>query len=170
MNQKTTTKKPNSLDVLRKLIREEVKQAIKEEMVPILLEVIRAGNTPSSTPVGRVEVGYQNLQTPLGSGNPPPVHPPATSMTNPILEETRREMLANLGLGGQDEFSQMMSKTSPTFVDNVNAFTHEPEQIPANDPMAQVGRMLATARKASKEELVEITDVPDYSAIMKQIL
>lgn len=169
MNQKTNTKKPNSLDVLRKLIREEVKQAIKEEMVPILLEVIKAGNTPSFTPASP-GTGRPNLH-PLGSGTPfPHLQPSTTNMSNPILEETRREMLAKIGLGEDDEFTQMMSKTAPTFVDNVGAFVHEPTHPPVDDPMAQVGKMLATARKASKEELVEITDVPDFTAIMKQIL
>ena len=91
MNKTVTSKKPNSLEVLRKLIREEVKTAIREEMVPILLEVIKNKPITENAPVATFTAKTPVVPPFVGTshaGNSPSIN---------ILEETRREMLGKAG-------------------------------------------------------------------------
>lgn len=149
MNQKPNSNKPNALASLRKVIREEVKSAIKEEMVPILLEIVKARPTYTAQPA------------------PAPVT--AAKMSNPMLEETRMEMLSKLGLGDTSDFRSMMSTTSPNFAEQQPVYQQPVIQEQLEDPSYQVNRMLMTANKSSKEEMVEINEVPDFSALMKKM-
>lgn len=163
MNQKTNSNKPSALASLRKVIREEVKSAIKEEMVPILLEIIKANNTkPSTVPVTKPAPAQTNTAT--------------AKMSNPMLEQTRMEMLAQMGLGDATAFNSMINPSTPSLskdlISNLQSpYTPEPPllQEQVEDPMYQVNRMLMSANKSSKEEMVEINEVPDFSAIMKKM-
>ena len=163
MNQKPNSNKPNALASLRKVIREEVKSAIKEEMVPILLEIIKASNIkPSTVPATKLAQVQTNTST--------------AKMSNPMLEQTRMEMLAQMGLGDATSFRNMINPTTP-FLSEDPVNTVQSSYIPApaaleeqvQDPMYQVNRMLMSANKSSKEEMVEINEVPDFSAIMKKM-
>ena len=159
MNQKTTPKKPNSLEVLRKLIREEVKNAIKEEMVPILLEVIK--NKPS------VDSRPFTPSTPMFTGTAP-VQESVNSAVNGaaanILEETRLEMMRNLNMPESQEYRAILSANTT----NMGMF-RENTVMPIPEPVGSVDAMLNTARKGSKEESVEITTVPDFTHLMKKM-
>lgn len=157
MNQKTTSKKPNSLEVLRKLIREEVKNAVREEMVPILLEVIK------SKPSGQTS-SFQQTATPLSNGIAAPVTPSANSGASSILEETRLEMMKNLNMPESQEYRSILSANTA----NMSMFG-ESSIIPTPEPVGSVDAMLNTARRGSKEESVEITTVPDFSHLMKKM-
>jgi hypothetical protein len=119
-------------------------------MVPILLEIVKARPAYTSQPT-------------------PTVQAPATKMSNPMLEQTRMEMLSKLGLSDTSDFRSMMSATSPTFAEQQFSYEQPVIQEQLEDPTYQVNKMLMTANKSSKEEMVEINEVPDFSAIMKKM-
>lgn len=158
MNKTTTSKKPNSLEVLRKLIREEVKTAIREEMVPILLEVIK--NKPLSE---------STVPAPVNLPFTPPTRSNTANTSNPvnILEETRREMLGRAGMPDADEFTTLLSANTG----NMSSLFRETTTIApqSSQQPKDVSAMLSTARKSTKEENVEITDVPDFSNLVKKM-
>lgn len=151
-NQKTIAKSGGALQKLRQIIREEVKNAVKEEIVPILLEVIKHKPVLETNSFSKASNSYsQTLQPAV----------PSTSNTNSILEQTRREMLAQAGMPASDEYRSLLTATTsdlPLFTEAQSA-----------EPVDQVNAMLATAVKSSKEENVEITNVPDFSSIMKKM-
>lgn len=75
------------LDILRKIIREEVKGAIQEELKDLLLEAIR-------TPKQVVETQTYNPSFSSGYTSPPvTTHPPATST---VSKEQLRENYRNI--------------------------------------------------------------------------
>jgi len=148
MNQKTPSKKPDALSKLRQIIREEVKKAIRDEMVPLLVGVIKHGN--STVAENKVPSYAQNLQRPINGS------------MNSILEETRREMASAAGFPAQDEYRTLISANTA----NMNMFE---EAVQAPQSTTSIDSMIATAAKSSKEEMVEITQVPDFSSIMKKM-
>ena len=183
-----TTQAKSQTQLLRELINQEVRKAIKEEMVPILLEIIKAStHTPAAPAPSRIsEVappvnnyvgslkpvnGYK--QNPLDRQTAAPAAQQAVA-ADPgmeLLEQTRREMLAKANLGDMSEFKALMSGAS-TGLNLVEDQTYpQPFITEQEQPAApSVDRMLQTATKASKEEYVEINDVPDFSNMMKKIL
>lgn len=163
MNQKTTLKKTDPLKKLREIIREEVSIAVKEAIVPILLEVVK-DNKRVVEPVKPVNIPKEEVKQLFKQSNSTA---PVGSVSN-ILEETRREMLRSAGLDNSDEFVTMLSANTTNmqsmFRENVATPYIEPE-----DTSGQVNKMLASAGKSMREEYVEINDVPDFSAIMSKM-
>lgn len=151
-NQKSISKPAGALQKLRQIIREEVKNAIKEEMVPILLEVLgHKPNSKTSFP-NKVTNSYsETLQT----------LPTNTSGVGSILEQTRREMLAQARMPDSEEYKTLINSTT----NDLSLFTEEYSAEPAH----QVNTMLSTAVKSSREENVEITNIPDFSAMIKKM-
>lgn len=160
MNHNSTTKKPNAISKLRQVIREEVRNAVKEEMVPILLEVIK--NTSKPVVEGTVPAFLQNMvpNTPASSKPEQQSHFPANS----ILEETRLEMMQAMGVPQADEYRTMLSANTG----NINMF-RESAPLQQEQASGDVNSMLQNAKRASKEEYVEITDVPDFSHLVKKM-
>lgn len=160
MNHNSTTKKPNAISKLRQVIREEVRNAVKEEMVPILLEVIK--NTSKPVVEGTVPAFLQNMKP--GTPNPK-IEQQSHFPTNSILEETRLEMMQAIGAPQMEEYRTMLSaNTGNMGMFKENALMPQQEQQPGD-----VNAMLVNAKKASKEEYVEITDVPDFSHLVKKM-
>jgi hypothetical protein len=161
MNHNSTTKKPNAISKLRQVIREEVRNAVKEEMVPILLEVIKNTNKPIVE--GTVPAFLQNMNK--ASAPSSKIEQQPHSSTNSILEETRLEMMQAIGAPQMEEYRTMLSaNTGNMNMFRENTLIQQQEQQPGD-----VNAMLANARKASKEEYVEITDVPDFSHLVKKM-
>lgn len=134
------------LDVLRKIIREEVRTVFQEELAGILKEAVIA-NRPqqlvNETIKPKTQVpGTLNRQTPR-------LVPPVLSPNNPLnslLAETAMTMTAKdfEGFGG-------------------NA---APVETPVVDSMND---MFASARKSSNLDAIEINAVPDFSGIMAKM-
>lgn len=135
------------LDLLRKLIREEVRTVFQEELAGILKEAIIANKgqqtivesaRPKSTPIpGTLNRTAPKLAAPiLSPGNP----------LNSLLAETAQSM------------------TSEDF----GAFGDSP--VNRDAPIVEsVDQMLATARKSSNFDAIEINAVPDFSAAMAKM-
>lgn len=162
MNTKPTSK-PDTIDKLRLIVRQEVKAAIKEELVPVLLEVIKANNST----VLREHSTHQQPQA-VQRPAPPIPRPSTTSYGASLLEETRRQMAANLHMPENQEYRDLLTHTAPVM--HESTYAQPPASITEEEiHHHSVSRMIASAGKASKEEYVEIAEVPDFSSFMKKI-
>ena len=152
-------KKPDILKKLRQIIQEEVRAAIKAELTPVLLEVVKAqaGNR-APAPVYENTTPVQQVQ-PVAS-KPPSQHLqsyiqsllPKNTPASSLLEETYREMVA----GGDIVDPQLQEALG------INT-------APVDTPVGSVTDMLRTASKSTREEAVEVSVVPDFREIMKRI-
>lgn len=164
MNQKTTSKKPDALQKLRQIIREEVKNAIKDEMVPILLEIIKGTSKPLSESKPVANPSLKNWLPHNSVQNTAPVMNSSNVMSN-ILEETRQQMLATGGMPSDDEYRTMISANTG----NMSGMFTEQAPPSLEDSSAQINSMLASAGKSMREEMVEINHVPDFTALVKKM-
>lgn len=134
------------LDILRKIIREEVKAVFQEELAGILKEAVIANRTqqpisevvkPKASVPGTLNRQAQKLVAPILSQNNP---------LNSLLAETAMTMTARdfEGLGGE----------------GVQA------DVPVVDSMSG---MFASARPSSNLDAIEINAVPDFSGVMAKM-
>jgi len=134
------------LDLLRKLIREEVRGVFQEELAGILKEAIIA-NKGTQTIVESAKPrpaspGTLNRQAPRAIA---PVLKPGNPL-NSILAETARSM-------SPDEFGDLNG-----------------QPIERDTPIVEsVGDMFANARGSSSVEAVQINAVPDFTALMSKM-
>lgn len=140
----------SKLEVLRKLIREEVRTVIREELVPLLKE-----NTIISKPV--VRKTYSNsLKEELTKSKKIKVNPTGDPIMD-LLNETK------IGMSSEDYRSVFNGDSSiaqgfPSMMTNPS---------PQTQVVESVDQMLATSRPASDVTQVQIDAVPDFSALMK---
>lgn len=135
------------LDLLRKLIREEVRSVFQEELAGILKEAIIANKgqhqiTESVRPVAKTPPATLNRQVPrpiapvLGANNP----------LNSLLAETAQSMTMDdfdgFGEGGVER------------------------DVPI---VESVGGMFASARGSSNLDAIQINAVPDFSGVMARM-
>lgn len=135
------------LDLLRKLIREEVRGVFQEELAGILKEAIIA-NKNQTTIVESVKPKQTNIPETL---NKAPLRPvaPILSPGNPL-----NSLLA--------ETAQSMT------MDDYGAFSGEAAQ---KEPLVveSVDQMFSSARKSSNLDAIEINAVPDFSHMMNKM-
>jgi hypothetical protein len=149
--------KTNQIDLLRKLIREEVANAIRQEMPAILQEIQTSSTTKQvikeSKPVKKAIPGTLNTQsarpTPNFSGNP---------LAN-MLNETAMTM------GDMDDMSFNTGNIGPDSIGIDPTSFFQPKQVVVGD----VNSMLATARPSSDPSMVQINEVPDFTQLMSKL-
>jgi len=149
--------KTNQIDLLRKLIREEVAKAIRQEMPAILQEIQTSSTTKQvikeSKPVKKAIPGTLNTQpvrpTPNFSGNP---------LAN-ILNETAMTM------GDMDDMSFTSGDIGPDSIGIDPTSFFQPKQVSVGD----VNGMLSTARPSSDPSMVQINEVPDFTQLMSKL-
>lgn len=142
----------SKLDLLRKLIREEVVAAIRSELPKILYE--------SKSNV------MENVKTQFAKKMPPSTLNTPDTYKKPI----------NFGLDKSNPLSSLLNETAASMVDSevisfttdhVNpALAFQPNEVQVGD----VSGMLSTARPSSNLDAVQINEVPDYSQLMKKML
>lgn len=138
-----------NLDVLRKLIREEVRSVFQEELSGILKEAIlhKGSNT--------------NIIESKASSKP---KIPGTLNTQPIRPFTPPNFGTNNPLNG------LLQETALSMTTNdVASFGNG--QVPMVEPVVvdSIDGMFATARKSSNMDAIEINAVPDFSGIMAKM-
>ena len=149
--------KVSQVDLLRKLIREEVAKAIRQEMPAILQEIQTSSTTKQvikeSKPVKKAIPGTLNTQparpTPNFSGNP---------LAN-MLNETA------MAMSDMDDMSFSSSDIGPDSIGVDPTSFFQPKQVAVGD----VNGMLATARPSSDISMVQINEVPDFSDLMSKL-
>ena len=167
------TKKISALAKLRILIREEVKNAIREEMPVLIMEALAKQNRllestkkKGLTPIQ--EVAKSTVKKPIipGTLNTRPYNPAqqfqqsqkpfaGKDPMSQILNETASGMLQEdaIAFGSPDVDMDGMS-----FLQNVDA------------PVGDVNDMLATSRPSSAVEMVQVNAVPDFTDLMKKMI
>ena len=150
--------KTNQLDLLRKLIREEVAKAIRQEMPTILKE-----SQSSSAPKEVIKESKRPKTAIPGTLNTQPVRPKPNFAGNPLasmLNETAMTM------GDMDDMSFNTSDIGPDSIGVDPTSFFQPKQVAVGD----VNGMLATARPSSDISMVQINEVPDFSALMSKMM
>jgi hypothetical protein len=149
--------KTSQIDLLRKLIREEVANAIRQEMPTILREARTSSTTKEvikeSKPVKKAIPGTLNTQ---------PMRPVTNFSGNPlanILNETAMSM------GEMDDMSFTTANIGPDSIGVDPTSFFQPKQVAVGD----VNSMLATARASSDPSMVQINEVPDFTQLMSKL-
>ena len=136
------------VDLLRKLIREELRNVIREELPKLLSEMkspIQDQKRALQEQVKAKIPGTLNTTTPK---------PPKFGGSNPMavfLNDTAKNMLT-------EDFSMTTDQVHP-------AMAFQPKQ----DRVGDVNSMLTTARPSSNLAAVQINEVPDFTALMGRL-
>ena len=142
----------SKLEVLRKLIREEVRAAIKEEIVPILKE-------NAISPKNVTTKSYSNsLKEELTKSKKIKVNSTGDPLMD-LLNETK------MGMTGDDYRTVFngdsgMAQGFPSMMNNPVSQTQVVESV---------GQMLNSSRPSTDVTQVQIDAVPDFSALMKNM-
>lgn len=149
--------KTNQIDLLRKLIREEVANAIRQEMPTILKEIQTSSTTKQvikeSKPVKKAIPGTLNTQ---------PVRPKPNFAGNPLANMLNETAMA---MGDMDDMSFTSGDIGPDSIGIDPTSFFQPKQVAVGD----VNGMLATARPSSDISMVQINEVPDFSDLMSKL-
>jgi len=149
--------KTSQIDLLRKLIREEVAKAIRQEMPAILQEV----RTSSITKEVIKESKPVKKAVPL-TLNTHQMRPAANFSGNPlanILNETAMSMVE------MDDMSFTSGNIGPDSIGVDPTSFFQPKQVVVGD----VNSMLSTARASSDPSMVQINEVPDFTQLMSKL-
>lgn len=136
------------IDLLRKLIREEVVAAIRQEL-PKMLSEHKGSPQPYDTKKALQEQVKSKIPGTLNTRQAKPAVVFANN--NPmaaLLNDTAKSMI-------KEDFSMTTDQVHPTL-----AFQ------PREDRVGDVQSMLTTARPSSNIDTVQINEVPDFSALM----
>lgn len=138
------------IDLLRKLIREEVVAAIRQELPKILNE------HRSPVPYDSKKALQEQVKAKIpGTLNTREVRKPLKfDSSNPLaafLNDTAKSMV-------NEDFSMTTDSVHPSL-----AFQ------PKEDRVGDVQSMLTTARPSSNVDAVQINEVPDFSALMNRM-
>ena len=144
------------VDLLRKLIREEVKAALREEL-PKLINEIKSPSTGVSNVIKEMKKQQfpMTLNTVDTYKKRSETQFTKSSPLNALLNETAMSM--------QPDDIETLSYTSD-MVNPIDFF--QPKEATVGD----VNGMLSTARPSSDISMVQINEVPDYSGLMKNLM
>jgi len=138
----------SKLDVLRKIIREEVRGVIREELSHLLKETV------SKTPVLKNKTRPISLKEQLSTGISSKINKSSDPIMD-LLNETKMNMtgedyrtIINAEANMAQGFGQYSMNTNTPVVESVD-------------------QMLANSRPALDVSHVQIDSVPDFSALMK---
>jgi hypothetical protein len=149
--------KTSQIDLLRKLIREEVAKAIRQEMSAILQEV-----RTSTTTKEVIKESKQVKKAIPGTLNTQPARPTPNFSGNPLaslLNETAMSM------GEMDDMSFTTGNIGPDSIGVDPTSFFQPKQVAVGD----VNGMLSTARASSDPSMVQINEVPDFTQLMSKL-
>jgi hypothetical protein len=138
------------IDLLRKLIREEVVAAIRQELPRILNE------HKSPAPYDSKKALQEQVKSKIpGTLNTREARKPMKfDSNNPLaafLNDTAKSMI-------NEDFSMTTDSVHP-------ALAFQPKE----DKVGSVESMLGSARKSSNVDAVQINEVPDFSALMNRM-
>lgn len=134
------------LDLLRKIIREEVKAVFQEELAGILKEAIMTTKQPSI--VESVKPSKQVIPGTLNTARPTVVAPM---------------------LGAGNPLNSLLAETAKSMTDNDLASLSGAESQRDAPIVESVGGMLASARPSSNLDAIEINAVPDFTGLMAKM-
>ena len=136
-------------DLLRKLIREEVVKALRQELPSLLKEVKSSQIVENKRPT--FNVGKSSIPATLNTAERKPIKFAGNNPMASLLNDTAKSMLT-------EDFSMTTDQVHPTM-----AFQ------PKEDKVTTVEGMLGSARRSSSVDTVQINEVPDFSALMNRM-
>ena len=136
-------------DLLRKLIREEVVNALRQELPSLLKEVKSSQIVENKRPT--FNVGKSSIPATLNTAERKPIKFAGNNPMASLLNDTAKSMLT-------EDFSMTTDQVHPTM-----AFQ------PKEDKVTTVEGMLGSARRSSSVDTVQINEVPDFSALMNRM-
>lgn len=144
------------IDLLRKIIREEVEKAIRKEMPEILREI---------------KMTSQDTRTIVKESKKAVI--PGTLNTQPFVPAKAVQF------NGSDPLSKMLNETATSMAADDRGFAFNSDDVMA-DPMSYfqpqqtavgtVSGMLQSANASSATELVQINEVPDFTQLMSKMM
>ncbi len=136
------------LDLLRKIIREEVKAVFQEELAGILKEAIMVNKGAPITEAARPKKQPQVPAT-LNTAQP-------------------RVIAPNLGVG--NPLNSLLAETAQSMTDNDLDSLGGGAGVERDVPIVEsVNGMFASARPSSNLDAIEINAVPDFSGLMAKM-
>jgi hypothetical protein len=138
----------SSIDTLRKIIREEVTKAIKQELPKILKE----NALPEKDYKKNIQEQMQKSVFPMTLNEEPVKQKAQFSKANPL--------------------GQLLNETAISMTsDDVHAFANSTAELmgPSAVKVGSVDSMINSAVKSSNIEMVKIDTVPDFSHLMKKM-
>jgi hypothetical protein len=139
----------SKLDILRRIIREEVTQAIRQELPRIISESTQSAGKVTNSSEYKNKIRDQ-VRKSVTSGIPLTLNEPTRS--------------APVKFAGNNPLSQLLNETAVSMTPQDMG---EPQE--ENTAMGSVNEMLSSARKSSNIEMIEINTVPDYSEMMNKM-
>jgi hypothetical protein len=135
------------LDLLRKIIREEVKAVFQEELAGILKEAIMVNK--GTTIVESIQPRKPQVPSTLNNAQPRVVAP-------------------NLGVG--NPLSSLLAETAKSMTDNDLESLGGVSGVDRDVPIVEsVNGMFAAARPSSNMDAIEINAVPDFTGLMAKM-
>jgi hypothetical protein len=165
-------KKTSALAKLRILIREEVKNAIREEMPILIMEALAKQNRLLESAQKK---GLKTIQEiPEKEIKKPKI--PGTLNTRPF--NPAKQFQQAVPLRGGDPVSQLLQETAAGMLEeDTLAFTTAEESADPMSfmqnieaPVGSVQDMLATSRPSSAVEMVQVNAVPDFTDLMQKMI
>ena len=153
------------LDVFRKIIREEVKKAIQEEMRDVLLEAVKAASKPGLTENKYIPVPYSKVEStykPSLSQVMAEERKPIPSTGNPMLDILNETTQAGewRSLNGGDSYN---AANAVGWAGGAPGMMGGGESVPV---VATVDEMIKTQGPVRDINDVSIDVVPDFSKFM----
>jgi hypothetical protein len=149
--------KSNQLELLKKLIREEVVNAIRQEMPAILKEI-----QSSSSPKEVIKESKRPKMAVPSTLNTQPVRPKPNFTGNPLANMLNETAMA---MGDMDDMSFNTSDIGPDSIGIDPTSFFQPKQVAVGD----VNGMLSSARPSSDPSMVQINEVPDFTDLMSKM-
>lgn len=146
-----------SVDLLRKLIREEVRAVFQEELAGILKEAVME-KRQLKTPTEEEKPKKPTIPGTLNTRPAIPVVPPNLGPSNPLnslLAETARNMTA------EDYNSISYNSTHAQGFGGM-----QPAETPV---VTTISDMVTTARASSNLDAIQINAVPDFTNLMNKM-
>ena len=145
------------IDILRRIIREEVEKAIKKEMPGILREI------KITEPSKKMPIKEEVIKNPFI---------PGTLNTEPFIPAKHTNFV------GKDPLSQILAETAVSMGEqDLMAFTSDDVMAdptnffqPTNPQVGNVESMLQTARPSTSLEMVQLNEVPDFTDLMTKMI
>lgn len=137
-------------DLLRKLIREEVVKALRQEL-PGLIKEIKSSSPIVESKRPTFTSGKASIPATLNTGERKPVKFAGNNPMAALLNDTAKSMIT-------EDFSMTTEQVHP-------AMAFQPKE----DKVTSVEGMLGSARASSNVTAVQINEVPDFSALMNKM-
>jgi hypothetical protein len=140
------------IDLLRRIIREEVEAALRKELPKIIKESL------DTKPISYKSTIENSVKSKV---------PPLT------LNAKRTSLIENVKFNSSNPFASMLNDTISSMTPrDVNSINHNGDSTFYQSEEVETGTvndMLSSARPSSAHELVEIDTVPDFTELMESM-